>query len=103
MLKRLKASRNRETEGRRNGMRNCGRVDQKGGNDWNLKNKSNKNKIFRTEQNKLKEERVSPMAPDRNSNLLIHPCVPGAHMGPGYSSYLVLPRVLLPSFQTGNI
>jgi len=29
--------------GRRNGMRNCGRVGQEGGNDWTVKkNKSNK-------------------------------------------------------------
>ena len=31
-----------KTGERMNGIKNCGRVDQEGGNDWTVKNKSNK-------------------------------------------------------------
>jgi hypothetical protein len=31
-----------ETGGRGNGIRNCGREDREGGNDWTAKNKNNK-------------------------------------------------------------
>jgi hypothetical protein len=33
-----------ETAGRSNGIRSCGKVDREGGNNWIVKNKSNKKK-----------------------------------------------------------
>jgi hypothetical protein len=33
-----------ETEESRNGMRNCGSMDQEGGSGWTVKNKSNNNR-----------------------------------------------------------
>ena len=35
-----------KTGERMNGIKNCGRVDQEGGNDWTVKNKSNKKLVF---------------------------------------------------------
>jgi hypothetical protein len=45
-----------ETRGKKNGMRNCGRADQEGGNNWTVKNRSNNNNNNNNNNNKEQEQ-----------------------------------------------